>query len=186
MVTLSASSGGGGDYEYWVARSGKLVKDKMIPGDEFVVPEEGLYKTLELYGLGADTFMSQGQYPKQKRAIVLRILDDGHENYRDLVRTTINYEETARGLGPKTYIGQIFTAIRGGEYPDGEDITDDFWLSMIGGRFQAILTVSDDGQYVNFGKDSIKPCRAKAAKPARKVEDNPLIAEDEEDAADAA
>lgn len=186
MVTLSKDAGSsGGDYEYWVARSGKLVKDKLIGSEEFVVPEEGLFKTLELYALGADTFTSKGAYPKEKRAIVMRVLDEGHENYRDLIRTTVNYEETERGLGPMTYIGQIFTAIRGGEYPDGEDINDDFWLSMLGGRFQAILTVSEDEKYVNFGKDSIKPCRTRTAKTKTKSDEaNPLIEED--DAEDAA
>jgi hypothetical protein len=185
MVKLSEKAGGGdGTYPYWVKRGDKLIKDKMIGADELVVPEEGMFKNLELYAIGKDTFQSTGQYPKEKRAIIMRILDEGHDNYKELVRTTVNYSETPEGLGPKTYIGQIFTAIRGGTYPDDEDTDDAFWLSMLGGRFQAILTVSDDGVYVNFAKDSIKACKSSAAKPKTKVSaddtDNELTAEDDE------
>lgn len=192
MVTLS-KGGGGGDYEYITSRGGKLIR-KIIPGDDFVTPEEGLFKKLELHAIGAQTFQSTGQFPKEKRAIVMRVLDEGHDNFKELVKTTVNYTHSAKGLGEKTYIGQIFTAILG-EYPDGVDIDDpgdasdddEFWNEILGGHFQAILTVSDDGQYVNFGKDSIKACKkpATSAPRARKPADrNELIDEDNvEDAA---
>lgn len=190
MVTLSKSSGGG-DYEYILARNGKLIR-KTIEGDQFIVPEEGMFKRLELYGIGAETYESTGKFPKEKRAIVMRVLDDGHENHKELIRTSINYTHSARGLGEKTYIGQLFTAILG-EYPVGRDIddpaeaepTDEFWLSILGGQFQAILGISDDGQYVNFAKDSIKPCRQKAEPAAKPGKRNELIEEDDatEDAA---
>jgi len=190
MVTLSKGGSGDGDYEYITSQRGKLIL-KTIPGADFVVPEEGMFKKLELYAIGADTFVSKGQFAKEKRSIIMRVLDDGHENYKELIKTTINYTHSAKGLGEKTYIGQIFTAILG-EYPDGYDIDDpkeapdddEFWNQVLGGQFQAILTVSDDGLYVNFGKDSIKACKKSAPKPGNSKK-NELI-DDDEDVADAA
>lgn len=183
MVKLSASAGGGGDYEYWVVRNDKLIKNHIIKSDSLITPEADAYRTLELVGLGADTYTTNGQFgEKERRALVIRVLDQDSPNYKEMFRTSVTYTETPRGLGPKTMIGQLFTAIHGGEYPDDADTgTDEFWLTIIGGRFQAMLSVSDDGQFTNLVKDTIKACRrATPAKASKKSDDNELTAEDEE------
>lgn len=179
MVKLSESAGGGdGVYPYWIKRNGKLIKDKDLGPDDLVkLTEGGAYRDLELYAIGADTYQTQGQYPGERRGLVLRQMDDQFDQHGELFRTSVRYAETAKGMGPKTMIGQIFTSIRDGVFPDDEEVDDDFWLSMLGGHFQAMIEVSDDGQYMNLVNDTIKPVR-KAKKTTTKST-NELIDEDE-------
>lgn len=182
MVTLSKDAGGSGTYEYLVSKNGQLDTVE-ISGDDFVVPDAGNYRKLELKALSTDTYTVNTKYgEKQRRGVVLRILDQDSPFYKELVRTSVPYEETARGLGPNTMIGQIFTAVRGGEYPDGEDIDDDFWASIIGGQLECNLSISEDGKWVNIVKDTIKAVRKPASRPASARKGNALI--DEDDAAE--
>lgn len=162
LSNLDRSVKAGGTFYYVIKRSNKLEELEFDVQDE-IIPEEELYRCLELYGIATDTYQVEFDgKTTTKLGILLRIIDENDPQHKGIFRTSVSYE----GCGPRSMIGQIFTAILGNPFIG--EIDNELWKSVLGGRFGATLNIKDKGDrtYTNLVHGSFKPVKSRAAKPA--------------------
>lgn len=156
----------GGSFTYVVKERNKL-EEIEFSSDDAVVPDEEMYRCLEFYGVGTETYeVTFENETSTKLPILLRIIDESDEQHECVFKTSITFESA----GPKSGIGQIFTCILG--EPFTGKIDNAFWLTVLGGRFGAALKLKekDDRTYVNLVHGSYKPVKQKASKkPGRPI-----------------
>lgn len=170
----------GGAYKYVIVKAGKLTEIE-IEREDTIVPDEEMYRCLEFYGVATETYpvTFEGE-TSTKIGLLLRIVDENDPQHKGIFLTSATFES----VGPKSTMGQIVAAILG--EPFTGTINDEFWLSVLGGRFGATLNlkVKADRTYVNLVHGSFKPARTKtAAKPAGKTAPatDPFADDDEEE-----
>lgn len=177
----------GGSFTYIIKRGGKL-EELEFESEDSIVPEEEIYRSLELYGVGTSTYdvtftdKGGGQKVTPKLGLLLRIIDENDDQHRGIFITSITYDTA----GPKSGFGQIAACILGAPYVG--KINNDFWLSILGGRFGATLKLNESGgrTYVNLVHESykpvkVKPTRSANAKPTKVVEDDDPFSDGEEE-----
>lgn len=168
----------GGSTEYVIKRNGGL-EQITFESDQAVIPDEEMYRCLEFYGVGTETYeitftAEGGEKTATKLPILLRIIDEQDGQHRDVFQVSINFDS----VGPKSSFGQMVAAILGAPFVGS--INDEFWASVIGGKFGAALSMktNDNGRtYVNLVYGSAKPFKAKAkttAKPKDTEEEDPF------------
>ena len=174
---------GGGAYPYIVKQNDELAELE-IEREDLITPEEDAYRCLEFYGIANETRTvsftnADGEAESTTKIdLLLRIIDQNDEQHKGIFRTSVTFES----CGPKSTMGQIFTAILG--EPFVGTIDNAFWEKVIGGRFAASFTRKEkqDATYMNIVHGSPRPAREKKAtnaKPAAKAAPNPFEDDDE-------
>lgn len=170
----------GGSGEYVIKRNGEL-EQITFESDQAVIPDEEMYRCLEFYGVGTETyeitFSAEGsEKTATKLPILLRIIDEQDAQHREVFQVSINFDS----VGPKSSFGQMVAAILGAPFVGS--INDEFWESVLGGKFGAALSMrtNDNGRtYVNIVHGSAKPFKAKPSRAAKpKDEDDPFNEDD--------
>jgi hypothetical protein len=163
LESLDREVKSGGVFTYVIKRNGKL-EEIEFDSDDAIIPDEEIYRSLELYGIATETYEVTFREPggedktTTKLGLLLRIIDENDAQHRGIFRTSITFESA----GPKSGVGQIFACILGAPYTG--KINNDFWLTVLGGRFGAALKMkeTDSRVYINLVHGSFKPVKLKA------------------------
>lgn len=160
MEHLTREVRAGGPQSFVVKKNGVL-EELEVEREDLVTPEEQRYKNLEFCGIATKTRdQTFDDKTTTKIALLLRIIDSADPLHKGMFTSEVTYE----GCGPQSTIGQIFTAIRGEPFVGTMD--NDFWLSILGGRFSVSLRVNEKG-YVSINHKSAQPAKEPGtAKPA--------------------
>jgi hypothetical protein len=176
LENLNRQVTAGGSYRYVIKRSNQL-EEIEVEREDLITPDEDAYRCLEFYGIAVDPYevTFEGE-TTTKINLLLRIIDESDAQHKGIFRTSVTFES----CGPKSTFGQIAAAIMGEPFIGAID--NDFWLSILGGRFAASFTRKEkpDATYMNLVHGSPRPARAKTSKAPATGKANPFEDDGEE------
>lgn len=176
LENLNRTVKAGGSNTFVIKQGGELQELELEWEDE-IVPDKSRYGSLEFFGIATQTrTMTWEDETTEKIDLLIRIIDADDPQHKGLFRTSVTFES----CGPKSTIGQIFTAILG--EPFVGTIDNELWKRVLGGRFSSSLVAKEKGDriYTNIVHGSVKPAKRKASAKAAPVDENPFDEDDDE------